>query len=373
MAIPNDLRQINRRAVVLAALRPQLSTRTVLARSTGLSLPTTGKIVDDLLAAGVLESVTDSAPTGRTGPGRPGHLVKLNDSRPRFLAVQLGPVNTRLAPLTIAPPLLADQWAAVIPTPHSLARWTSAVASAAKPMLAGDLLAVLVSIPGIFDDVTGRTLLSPNARWMEGEAIATALGQALGLPAYGIQEIRCLALGHRLTDPTADDFLLVDFGIGVGSAAVLRGELLRGQLSFTGELGHTPVPGNDRPCGCGGVGCLETLVGRRHLLPDPDDVEMPTASDAAPNADATQRVHLRYALEVSGLGIAAALNVLGLNHAVITGSFANLPVEPFDDLRSAITAGAIAARFGDVRVDAVRRHRLAGLASLGIDRVVAPV
>lgn len=373
MAIPNDLRQINRRQVVLASLRAGVCTRTDLARETGLSLPTTGKIVDDLLAGGVLQPVETPPAPGPARPGRPGYLLKLDDVRPRFLAVQLGPVTTRLAPLAVAPPTEADGWAAVIQTPPSLTGWTAAVAAAARPMLGPGLLGLLVSVPGVLDEVTGRTLLSPNARWAEGEDVTSALGAALGLEAHGIQEIRCLALGHRLVDPTADDFLLVDFGTGIGSAAILRGELLRGQLSSTGEIGHTPVPGNRAPCGCGGIGCLETLVGRQRLLRSgTGDGETLTPADVATLADGPTYARLRAAMDVAGLGIAGAMNVLGLNHAVITGFVAELPADLFGVLRAAITTGAVAGRFGPVRVDVARRHRLAGLASLGIDKVIAP-
>jgi hypothetical protein len=83
-------------------------------------------------------------------------------------------------------------------------------------------------------------------------------------------------------------------------------------------------------------------------------------------------MQLRGALETAGLGVAAALNILGLKHAVVTGFIADLPPEDFDVLRKSIEASAIASRFGSVRTEAAPRHWLAGLASVGIDRVIAP-
>ena len=43
-------------------------------------------------------------------------------------------------------------------------------------------------------------------------------------------------------------------------------EHLLDKKPISGEIGHTPVPGNTRPCGCGAGGCMETLVSLRGLL-----------------------------------------------------------------------------------------------------------
>jgi predicted NBD/HSP70 family sugar kinase len=299
-------------------------------------------------------------------------FIRVDEAQPRFLAIQLGLVHTRLSPLTVAPPT-RDTWSQVIKTPSSMERWAADVSNAVKSMGESRFAAVLVSVPGVLDEETGTSLLSPSARWMEGESVTAALGEVLGLPVHAIQEVHCLALGHRMADPTADNYLLVNFGIGVGCAAVVRGSLVRGPFPYSGEMGHTPVSGNLTLCSCGGIGCLETLVGRRYLFPETDETpENAFAQDGAKILEAQRSMQLRGALEAAGLGVAAALNVLGLKHAVVTGFVADLPPEDFDVLRKSIAASAIASRFGSVRTEAAPRHWLAGLASVGIDRVIAP-
>ena len=52
----------------------------------------------------------------------------------------------------------------------------------------------------------------------------------------------------------------------VGGAIIVDGKPLANPLPISGEIGHTPVLGNARPCGCGAVGCMETLVSLRGLL-----------------------------------------------------------------------------------------------------------
>jgi len=49
-------------------------------------------------------------------------------------------------------------------------------------------------------------------------------------------------------------------GTGVGSGAVLDGQLWCGAGNAAGELGHTQVVVDGLPCACGARGCLEQYV-----------------------------------------------------------------------------------------------------------------
>ncbi len=49
-------------------------------------------------------------------------------------------------------------------------------------------------------------------------------------------------------------------GTGVGFSIWLNGELYTGAHGVAGELGHIPFSDNEKLCGCGNRGCLETVV-----------------------------------------------------------------------------------------------------------------
>ena len=54
------------------------------------------------------------------------------------------------------------------------------------------------------------------------------------------------------------DAVLMILGTGVGTAAVMNGELVRGKHFQAGCLGgHFPVGGEEWRCSCGGYGCVE--------------------------------------------------------------------------------------------------------------------
>lgn len=62
-----------------------------------------------------------------------------------------------------------------------------------------------------------------------------------------------------------DDVLAVSVGTGVGGAAVVDGNLVRGADGVAGEIGHSKVEMGGRLCGCGERGCVEAYAGGVHL------------------------------------------------------------------------------------------------------------
>ncbi len=144
--------------------------------------------------------------------------------------------------------------------------WEKQLRSAAQKIGGKDFIGVLLSVPGIVDEDENRVLFSPNFHWTEKSDLAAIVRRVWNVPVLLVQEERALALGHHLANPDCEDFLLVDFGDGVGGAIIVDGKPLANPLPISGEIGHTPVLGNHRQCGCGATGCMETLVSLRGLL-----------------------------------------------------------------------------------------------------------
>jgi predicted NBD/HSP70 family sugar kinase len=382
VVIPKKMRRLNERTLIGRLQRLGVASRADLAKALGMSQPTAGKIVDKLLERGILEEVESASPaaaskTGRHNRlGRPGRMLRLNRRQPRFLAMELGVAETRLAVLPVGAEA-DDRWSIQVATPGSAKEWRRELAAAAAQIHQKHFWGVLVSVPGIVDEPAGRVLFSPNLHWTERVELPKLIQRVWSAPVLLVQEERALALGHQSADPRGDDFLLVDSGEGVGGAVIVGGKPYTNPLPISGELGHTPVPGNRRPCGCGAVGCLETLVSRRGLL-----ASFAEANRASAPAWAVLVRHiaergvvpwLAEALETTGAVIAGALNVLGLRRVVITGCLVELPASVMEHLSAVIKRGAMWARFGEVLVQAAPRRRTAGLVAAGLDRLVLPM
>lgn len=382
IVVPSRMGRLNKRILLTRLQRLGVASRADLAKSLGMSQPTAGKIADELLELGVLQEVDEANLERRWSRaraarlGRPARMLRLDRVTPRFLAIQLGVAETSLAalPMDVGGD---DCWAETVPTPESAAAWVKQLRLAARRLPARGCWGVLVSVPGIVDETAGRVLFSPNLHWTERVDLAALIREVWDLPVALVQEERALALGYQASVPAAEDFLLVDFGEGVGGAVVVAGKLYSGALPVNGELGHSPVQGNDRRCGCGAVGCLETLVSTRGLR-----LSLAAASGepARSLAALTRRLSeqgvepwLAATLDAAGSAIAGALNVLGLRRVVVTGTLTELPAGVLEHLRAAILKGALWARFGEVSVEAAPRRRAAGLVAVGIDHFVVPM
>ena len=97
--------RLNKRALLDRLQVLGTASRASLAKSLGLSQPTAGKIVDQLIAMGVVEEL-DVSEAGVNGGqsrlklvGRPARMLRLNRTSPRFLGIQLGISETSLAAL----------------------------------------------------------------------------------------------------------------------------------------------------------------------------------------------------------------------------------------------------------------------------------
>jgi predicted NBD/HSP70 family sugar kinase len=157
----------------------------------------------------------------------------------------------------------------------------------------------------------------------------------------------------------------------------VQGKPYANPLPISGELGHTPVLGNRRPCGCGAVGCVETLVSRRGLLESfaaAQPKQSPTWPSLIRHINQNGVVPwLASALDAAANTIAGALNVMGLRRVVITGSLTELPPAVVNHLSQAVQSGAMWARFGKIECESAPRRRTAGLVAVGIDQLVAPI
>ncbi len=117
-----------------------------------------------------------------------------------------------------------------------------------------------LAVPGHVDEERGIAMSSTNLGW-HNVALRDRLG-SVALPiavrhdvrAGGVAESR-LGAGRGWLNQ-----VFIPIGTGIGCAIVMRGHAFAGDSYAAGEIGHIPVAGSNFPCGCGRVGCLETVA-----------------------------------------------------------------------------------------------------------------
>ena len=130
------------------------------------------------------------------------------------------------------------------------------------------ILSCVVAIGGYIDPVGGISHDFYHFEHWHRIALAQRIKESLNIPAFLLNDANAAALGERCFGSAREfsNFILVWIGEGVGMGIVINGQLYTGEHHYAGEFGHTVVPGNDRLCYCGAVGCLETVCTEQYAL-----------------------------------------------------------------------------------------------------------
>lgn len=365
------LRLANAQQVLLSMLHSWPVTKPELARRTGLTQVTVGKVVDQLQRQKLVERLGDQV-TG--GHGRPAQLLAPR-AKADLIGIELGVRETAIYRFGLGgeanPPLRRT-----VPAQTSLRTLRNAWQAIRRELGGEKLTAVLIAVPGVLDTQAPAIVYSPNMHWTEGKELLSALAEDFSAPVFPVHEAQALALGHLVTREASDHFLLVDLGDGIGGTVVANGHLLGGPLPLSGEIGHTAVPGNARRCGCGAMGCVETLAGRAGLL---QSFRQHTGHSGAEWQDmqdslqgAALPIWLLETLDALAIVVAGALNLLGYSEAVFVGDLANLHPRVMPQLSERLAQHTLLGRFGRIECRAAPVRRQLGLLAAAVERVFLP-
>jgi glucokinase len=133
-----------------------------------------------------------------------------------------------------------------------------------------DCAGVGVSFPGLIDPQRVRITSTPAQKYDDAKEIdlVTWAQEKLGLSLRLENDAHAALLGEWQfgAGRGCDDLVVITLGTGIGTSALIRGQLLRGRHHQAGVLGgHFIVTPNGRRCGCGARGCVETESSSRHL------------------------------------------------------------------------------------------------------------
>ena len=310
--------------------------RADVAAATSLTRSTVSRLVDELVAGGILDEVESVV----GGPGRPGRpATPLTASSGRFAAlgmqVGVGHLAVRLVDLTgavLAERLVTADLAGSRPgsTLRRLGTMAGRVLGSAPPGCR--VVGAGLALPGIVDAEVGRLLSAPNLGWEDvvvpGAALEAALG---GLPLRICNEADLAAHAYAHPAPgrssRPQDFVYLSGEVGIGGAVVVDGEVMRGRHGWAGEIGHVCVDPDGPACRCGSTGCLEQYAGRLAMLDAAGLDASTTPSELAARAragDEKARAATRSAARALGVALAGVVNVLDISTVVLGGHLAQV-------------------------------------------------
>lgn len=132
----------------------------------------------------------------------------------------------------------------------------------AEKLCLESLAGVAVAFCGLVDSSQDR-VIAVNGKFEDGPELdlRSWARNEFQLPLFLENDARMALLGERYAGAAIgfDDLVMVTLGTGIGGAAMVGGELLKGKHFQAGCLGgHFPVHAAGDSCTCGGFGCAES-------------------------------------------------------------------------------------------------------------------
>jgi predicted NBD/HSP70 family sugar kinase len=356
-------------ALVLRSLRDRgPRSRARLAADLGLNKATVSSLVGELIERGLAR---EGSPE-RGAVGRPGTIVEINGAGAFGVGAEINVHHVSTLAVDLAGETMSERRTSVDVRGVESGRVVDQLVELLEGTLA-DLaelgavpVSVVVGVAGLVDHVAGTVSVAPNLGW-ESVPLADLLRDRLDKRAYLVEvanEANLAAVAEATpADPERRDILVIHGEVGIGGGIVADGRPYQGRLGFAGEFGHMVVDHDGRRCGCGRIGCWETVIGLSRLLEEAaaeDDVlrspdlalELKVAElnrRAAAGDDRTLAALHQVGTWV-GVGSAVLANALNPGLIVLSGYLGEIGSWILDDVEAELASGVLAPDAGGTRV-----------------------
>jgi len=337
---------------VLAADSPP--SRADVAVVTSLTRSTVSRLVDELVAAGVLDELQPTTVTGRGRPATP--LVAGAGLAALGLQVDAGFIAARVVDLrgrVVADRVVADSFVGSDPR-ATLARLTLLGSEVLAQVPAGTrLVGAGLALPGVVSARAAHLLLAPNLGWSDlYPAAALDPGAMAGLvPRIGNEaDLAARTVAESVPGRPSDlsDFVYLSGEIGIGGAVVVDGRGMAGRHGWAGEIGHVTVDPDGPTCPCGSTGCLERYAGKEAILTSAGLAPSSAPADlvrAARSGDARAQDAVGRAAWALGVALAGVINVLDIPAVVLGGHLGQIADLLRPDLERHLRRRTLSARW----------------------------
>lgn len=356
-------------ALLLRSLRDSgARSRARLAADLGLNKATVSSLVGELIDRGLVRE--GSAERGAVG--RPGTIVELNGAGAFGVGAEINVHHVTTYAVDLAGETVSERRMSVdtrgLRPDQVVDRLVELLGGTLGDIAGRDALpvSIVVGVAGLVDRDSGTVSVAPNLGWQD-VPLAEMLRERLDDPTYLVEvanEANLAAVAEATPgDPERRDILVIHGEVGIGGGIVAGGRPYQGRLGFAGEFGHMVVDRGGHRCGCGRVGCWETVIGLSRLLEDAaDEGDFVRAPDLAlelkveeinRRAEAGDERTLSALHRVGtwvGIGAAALVNALNPGSIVLSGYLAEVGSWIKDDVEAEISYGVIAPHSGGTRV-----------------------
>ncbi|WP_254203567.1 ROK family transcriptional regulator [Aeromonas sp. FDAARGOS 1407] len=322
---------------VLLALLYQLkeASKSTLARHCELSIPAVSKILDELVADGAISHSEQNL----SARGISGGSYRIASGQGAILCLNISPTSLESILVdNLITPLGEYSGQKISPqTPEELLSLIETCYYQHKRRHKGVAIRLALAIHGQVNPATGVSQTMPQAPWHAPVELKYLLEERLGCEVMVDNDCIMLALSQKWQGAeNVGDFCVINVDYGIGSAFIINGQVYRGALFGSGQIGHTIINPDGSACACGRYGCLETVASlfaikkrARVFLkqqasadkPAPEGGELDTARLLAlyHQGDVMIRTLVDEGARAIGLSLYNFLNILNINRIWLYG------------------------------------------------------
>lgn len=327
------VRQINRQTIMKLVWQHKRLSKSQFSQHTGLSIPAVSKILDELVADGKLSHSSENLSNRGINSGSyqippDGAFILCMNVTPTSIESQL--CDAQLSPLGDFERIQVNAT-----TPQSLLAAIENIWRNRRKSWPKKTINLALGIHGQVDPITGVSQTMPQAPWREPLEIKYLLEEKLGITVRVDNDCVMLALAEKWQNPAnRQDFCVINVDYGIGSSFVINGQIYRGSLYGSGQIGHTIVNPDGMACDCGRYGCLETVASLTALKKqariwlksqpispklDPETITSTQLIAAWHDGNEQVRRWVENAANAIGLSLYNFLNILNINQILFYG------------------------------------------------------
>jgi len=358
------INKLNKIKVLSLIRKTDNVSRATVAKLSGLSAPTVSRIVEHLIAEGLVREVGAGASQG----GRRPTLLKFSDQSNFIIGIDLGTTqiygvlsdfNAKIVAEIRRPLRVEEGFARVMRSTADVIGELVNYPLGKKKRIYG----IGMAVAGLINRTQNIVEFSPDFHWHKVDVAAT-LAQYHKIPLIFDNVTRVMALGEMWygLGKQFKNLICVNVGYGIGAGIIIDGKPLYGHLGLASEFGHITVDKDSRVlCECGNYGCLEALSSGHAIAKaaqarlaesgadalreacggNPENVTTKMVADLAKEGDPLSSEVFDTAVEYLGIGIAGLINLFSPEVVVIGGGVAQAGSILFGKVRKTVNNRAL--------------------------------
>jgi glucokinase-like ROK family protein len=366
-ATQRQTKEHNRNLVLKTLFEHERISRAEIARLTTLTRTTVSDIVADHIAEGLAREVGFGSSLGGKTPillslmADARHVIGVDLAQDSFTGavVDLRGRVTEEAEQVVPP---RDGDAAVA----ALYALLDTLVRQARTPIAG----IGIGTPGLVDAQSGVVVSAVNLGWQR-LPLGRLVQARYHVPVCVLNDSQAAAMGEYTfgeAHPARSNLVVINVRYGIGAGIILNGEIFHGDGGGAGEIGHVVVVREGgTPCGCGNLGCLETVASTHAIVERartmvrhakvaalgraPERITLDAIERAFTGGDPLARQVVLEAGRFMGMAISSLVGTLNIRRIILAGDLTRFGRPLLDTVMATLSQTMLARLVEGTRVD----------------------